>query len=375
MTEAEGKVKIIASQLTRARNTVGLSSPEAASRLNVTETVLSSWEMGREFPDAEELYEIATIYRRPIAYFYEETKEEKTPLDLRKGKGIPGSINTKIKEGLRQFEQYCELQWELEEVMNKKRTVDIGSATLEDDVEILANTERERLNYIGGCKNSFKLLRRRFNEHGIKVFGLSLPEELDGASLWHKTYGPAILINLTFSQPRAFFTLAHEYSHLMLLVKDNNEVSVLCDLNDELKIEHFCNRSASAFLVPFIEFKTYLRDKQLKSADYYNVNLLTNIAHDFKVSRHVIAIRLEEIKEVEKGFYWRIKDQLKEVKPPYTRRGKEWKRKKEKIFGDYYTNLALEAYKVGNLTYSSLSKHMDLRLGQLGELLKAESVN
>jgi Zn-dependent peptidase ImmA (M78 family)/DNA-binding XRE family transcriptional regulator len=375
MTEAEGKVKIVASQLTRGRNAVGLSSAEAANRLNVSEIVLSSWEQGRESPDAEELYEIATIYRRPIAYFYEETKEERTPLDLRKGKVIPGVIDTKIKEGLRQFEQYCELQWELEEVMNKKRIIDIGTATLEDNIESLANAERDRLKYVGGRKNSFRLLRRRCNEHGIKVFGLSLPEELDGASLWHKTYGPAILINLTFSQPRTFFTLAHEYSHLMLLAKDSNEVSVLCDLNDELKIEQYCNRFASAFLIPFLEFKTYLHERNLRLMDYYNVDTLATVAHDFKISRHVVAIRLEEIEEVERGFYWRIKDQLKEVKPPHFGRSKEWKRKKEKIFGDYYTNLALEAYKRGNLTYSSLSKHMDLRLGQLGELLKAESLN
>lgn len=375
MSEIEGKAQIIASQLMRARNAIGLSSVEASNRLNIDDVILNAWEEGREFPDAEELYEIATVYRRPIVYFYEETKEERMPLDLRMGKGTPGYINSKIREGLRQFEQYCELQWELEEVMNKKRTVDVVSATLDDDLESLASTIREKLEYFGGRRNNFKRLRRIFNEHGIKVFGLSLPEEIDGASLWHETYGPAILINITFSQPRTFFTLAHEYSHLMLFAKDKAESSVLCDLNDELKVERFCNRFASAFLIPIQEFKTYLHERYLNVANFYDINVLSDIAHDFKVSRHVVAIRLEELGVVDKGFYWKIKDQLKEVKPPFTRRGKEWKRKKEKIFGEYYTNLALDAYKLGNLTNASLSKHMDLRLSQLGELLKAESVN
>jgi Zn-dependent peptidase ImmA (M78 family) len=161
----------------------------------------------------------------------------------------------------------------------------------------------------------------------------------------------------------------------MLFAKDKAESSVLCDLNDELKVERFCNRFASAFLIPIQEFKTYLHERYLNVANFYDINVLSDIAHDFKVSRHVVAIRLEELGVVDKGFYWKIKDQLKEVKPPFTRRGKEWKRKKEKIFGEYYTNLALDAYKLGNLTNASLSKHMDLRLSQLGELLKAESVN
>jgi Zn-dependent peptidase ImmA (M78 family) len=161
----------------------------------------------------------------------------------------------------------------------------------------------------------------------------------------------------------------------MLFAKDRTNSSVLCDLNDEIKVERFCNRFASAFVIPILEFKTYLRERYSNISSFYDVNVLADIAHDFKVSRHVVAIRLEEIGEVDEGFYWKIKDQLKEVKPPFTRRGKEWKRKKEKIFGEYYTNLALEAYKHGNLTHASLSKHMDLRLSQLGELLKAESVN
>ncbi len=101
MAEVERKAQIKPSQLVRAREAIGLSKAEAARRLNIEELTLSAWEEGRAFPDAEELYEITVAYRRPLAFFFEETLEERMPLDLRVGKGIiPGYISGKIKEGI-----------------------------------------------------------------------------------------------------------------------------------------------------------------------------------------------------------------------------------------------------------------------------------
>ncbi len=376
MSEENEKVQIKASQLLHARESIGLSLEEAARRLNVDEQTLHSWEEEATYPDSEKLYELAIAYRRPIAYFFEETVEERMPLDLRGGIGIiPGVISSMIREGLRQFEIYCEFQWELEMILDKAISVDIDSAKLDDDPESLSSRVRQRIGYPGGRRNSFPRLRRILNEHGIKVFGLSLPQEIDGAALWHTKYGPAILVNLSVAPQRRFFTLAHEYAHLMLMAHEKKQTSVLCNLSDEDKIEHFCNRIAAALLVPRDEFKTYLRDKGLRQSDFFDIDVLTNVAHDFKVSRHVIAIRLEETKEADQGFYWKIKDQLQELRPRFYGRKKEWKRKKEDVFGNHYTKLALEAFKSDRLTRASLSRHMDLRLSQVEGLLKSTYVD
>ncbi len=370
--EENERAEIRPSQLSRARESLGLSIAEAARRLNIDERILRFWEEGTTHPDAEELYEIAVAYRRPIVFFFEEITEEPMPLDLRSGPGIvSGVISGRIRECLRQFETYCEFQWELEVVLDEVTTVDIESATLNDDPEFTASKARQRIGYPGGRRNSFPKLRQILNEHGVKVFGLPLPEEMDGAALWHKRYGPAILVNLHGAPQRGLFTLAHEYVHLMLLSHEKIEIPVLCNLSDEIRIERFCNRLAAAFLVPKDEFKTYLLEKGLKHSDFYNLDVLLNIAHDFKISRHVIAIRLGEIGEAAPDFYTEIKNQLQELKPRYARRKKEWKRKKENILGNYYTKLALEAFKSGCLTTASLSRHMDLRLGQVEELLKS----
>lgn len=373
MPEENEKVQIKSSQLLNARKSIGLSLKEAARRLNIDKQTLHSWEDGATYPDSEQLYEIAEAYRRPIAYFFEETVEERMPLDLRGGAGvIPGVISNMIREGLRQFEIYCELQWELEMVLDKAISIDIDSATLDDDPESLASRVRQRIGYPGGRRNSFPRLRRILSECGIKVFGLPLPQEIDGAALWHTKYGPAILVNLSAVLQRRFFTLAHEYAHLMLIAHGGELTPIICNLNDEDKIEHFCNRLAAAFLVPRDEFKMYLRDIGLRQRDFFDIDVLTSVAHDFKVSRHVIAIRLEETKEADKGFYWKIKDQLQELRPQQFRgRKKEWKRKKEDIFGNHYTKLALEAFKSGRFTHASLSRYMDLRLGQVEGLLKS----
>lgn len=374
MNTGNERAQIINSQLIKARESIGLSRKEAANRLNVDEVTLDSWEKGANYPDAETLYDIAVTYKRPVAYFFEVTLDEPAPIDLRVGPGIsPGIMSYKMGEAIRQFEAYCESQWELEVILGKIVSVDIGSASLDDNVEVLSAKIKQKIGYPGGHRNSFARLRQILNKHGIKVFGLLIAEEIDGAAWWHGEYGPSILINLRAAIQRRLFTLAHEYSHLMLLSQENMEVPILCNLNDQHKIERFCSQFAASFLIPSDEFKTYLLDNNLNKPDFYNFDILWQIASYFKVSRDVIAIRLEEMRKVPQGFYQEAKKQWPELPQYYHGRKKEWKRKKEDFLGNYYTKLALEAFNSGRLTSAALARHMDLRHTQLTELLKSTS--
>lgn len=62
--------EIFARQFQEARKEKGLSQHEAADRLGVSRTVISSWETGRASPLLERLDDIAAVFEKPIAYFF-----------------------------------------------------------------------------------------------------------------------------------------------------------------------------------------------------------------------------------------------------------------------------------------------------------------
>lgn len=52
------------------RATSGLSSVEAAAAVGVTARTVRNWERGLSVPNAEQLFQLARIYRTPVNEFY-----------------------------------------------------------------------------------------------------------------------------------------------------------------------------------------------------------------------------------------------------------------------------------------------------------------
>ncbi|WPD17983.1 XRE family transcriptional regulator [Thermaerobacter composti] len=62
----------LSARLRRARARAGLSQQEVASKLNVTQQAVSSWESGTRRPDPDVLVQLAKLYRVPVSYLLGE---------------------------------------------------------------------------------------------------------------------------------------------------------------------------------------------------------------------------------------------------------------------------------------------------------------
>jgi Zn-dependent peptidase ImmA (M78 family) len=125
------------------------------------------------------------------------------------------------------------------------------SRCLQDElvqIEAIAEQERHRLQL--GIEPIADLVTV-VEEAGLRVAGADLPkEDVDGAFLFVPEYNSAVaLINLTKPPMRQYFTLAHEYGHL-LLHRNRTEVVEHDIFRSNVPEERQVNAFAAAFLMP-----------------------------------------------------------------------------------------------------------------------------
>lgn len=198
---------------------------------------------------------------------------------------------------------------------------------------------------------------------GVAVFQLPLAKDnLRGFSIIDEEL-PIIVIKRGSEPSTAkIFTLFHEVGHLLL------KESGICDmgLNNQQKIEKWCNSFASEILVPTTELlqneivKKYKSEnkKEWTSAD------LIKIGNQFFVGRLVILRKLYDLKLTTKLYY---EEKLKSWNKPSFGRAKEPKGRdipqeivKER--GKTFISLAFDAYRQNKINIKELSDYLGAKL-------------
>jgi transcriptional regulator with XRE-family HTH domain len=83
------KSQIIGFKLRKARIDKGLSQQEVGAMLGISHAAIGSYERGRLRISVDLIAEFATIYERPISYFFEEDAEMVKKYEEYKSKVVP----------------------------------------------------------------------------------------------------------------------------------------------------------------------------------------------------------------------------------------------------------------------------------------------
>jgi len=164
------------------------------------------------------------------------------------------------------------------------------------------------------------------------------------------------------------FTLLHEWAHLLI-----KHPGLVCDFRGQAKganIERFANKFAAEILVPRMEFESYLKQKDLfVKRSRWGDALIDEIRRDFKVSRDVIAILLEEMGLANRGFY-RDKRASWDLRKPFfrgftgSRRGRTKAAIRLSEIGRPVANLMSVAYENGAISKLNLAEILDMKVEQ-----------
>lgn len=177
----------------------------------------------------------------------------------------------------------------------------VGSASLENDIEQLAQSIKETLglnsNWNKKNPDTFKTLREAISSIGILVMqngvvGSNNNRVLDvtefRAFVLIDKYVPLIFLNATDSYNAKIFSLCHELVHIWLGINElyNDNFSSNQLFNNE-KLETFCNEVAAELLLPLKNIQTvYSNEYDV----YKNIELLSK---EFSISELVVCIRLK----------------------------------------------------------------------------------
>jgi Zn-dependent peptidase ImmA (M78 family)/transcriptional regulator with XRE-family HTH domain len=282
---------VIHERLRYAREKAGLTQQEVCQQSGVGASSLSEFEGGKREPRLAQLQKLARLYRRSIAFFFEEGP---LPVEVVLWRRKPASPTAEqiVAKFLRLCEQYHHVEvWCGEKVGRDLPWAKGDAATYSfGDAEDLACNVRIELGL--GDRPGPNLLRVLEEVYGVKVFHMRLEASGCAACSASDTFGLAVLLNSTDVPSRRNFDLGHELFHLLtwrIFRKVSDQDSIVADEREEA----IANAFAGHLLMPTEPIRRtvnpLIQEKRL------SLSAVSDIARQFDVSLGAILRRLKDV--------------------------------------------------------------------------------
>ena len=244
----------LASRIKEARASSNLTQEQVAKALNLPRTAIVQIESGNRSVSTLELAELAKLFGRPIASFFEaaqQIEEEDVLVALFRAAQVEGQETPWQVEVSRYLGIY-RAGVELEKLLDRPGHAGPPTYDLSEPDRIMeaveqgnhvAEQERRRL---GLGHNPIADLSELINGQNVWASGADLPNDMSGLFLRHHSIGLCILVNFGHPRARKRFSYAHEYAHALLDRKQTATVSL------EGNRSHFCEVRANAFAASFL---------------------------------------------------------------------------------------------------------------------------
>lgn len=370
-----------------ARESVGVTLSDAATRAGVSVERLEAWESGEAEPTVAKLRALAKLYQRPLSVFF--LPKPPTTFDaMRDFRRLPGSADHTWSRALhkvyrRALEQQVVVA-ELMEADGETPAAALPRATLDMPPEEAGGLAREALGVT--LRQQFSWLKpeesfagwmeavERVGVYVLRTSDVAL-EEMRGFSIATGSV-PIIVVN-ALDWPRGqSFSLLHEFAHLML------REGGLCDLLEPdsgqgVRVEAWCNAVAAATLMPASAFldNEVLRPPGVRSWDD---EVLSQLSGRWGASREAVVRRLVTLNRATMAFYMQKRAEYQEA---YARMREEERLRRRQSRGGPppyrmtvrdrgrpYVRLVLDAYQRDQITPSSVSNLLSLKLKHLAAL-------
>lgn len=318
MPEQAQHIPVNPALLRWARDTAGLSLPEAARRAKIEplkgrkdkpartpEERLAAWEAGEVPPTLGQLEALAKVYYRPLVTFFLSTPPERVaPLADFRTVQHPSVETPEFAALKRRVFQLHRTLRAIAEDEQAEALPYVGSCTMQGGVPATVEAIRRTLGIEPVAEGSrspddaFRSLRDKAQTAGVYVVLMGdlgnyrskvEPEEFRGIAL-ADPLAPLVVINNYDVEVARPFTLAHEVAHIFLGSTGVSNQHLLAAQGAHARVEQFCNAVAAELLVP----ERLLRPAWSKQRGEPKDNV-KRLVRQFGVSEEVIARRLRDI--------------------------------------------------------------------------------
>ena len=321
--------EVLGQRLKEARENVRLTQEAAAEQLGCDRTALIKMEKGTRSITSTELARLASLYRRDMTELLANTALQEDPFTILgriTENAAPDTSSTlttaidRLKEAVRlegflgaphrahppiyQFDVPCDYDAAIDQGKEaatlERRRLGLGSNAIPDVAEVIA-------------------------AQGIWTAAVPLPPQTSGLFVSHARYGLAIFVNQYHRRARRRFSYAHEYAHALLDRTRSAEPTTAA--NAKTLTEKRANAFASEFLMPAdgvadalermgkggtsrasswtydIFTDDYVHDEIRHEASALRISVydVAFLAHEFRVSYEMAAIRLKDLECIRKS--------------------------------------------------------------------------
>lgn len=361
-----------------ARNRIGLSEEEAAKKVPVKVERLIAWEANEASPTVNQARKLAKIYDRPFLEFfaaevpviedvalapdYRLHRDVPTPRDEAVRADIQGWAETQRLNALDLLEMLGDAPPALPQVL---------ASTIDEPTENAAERAREAIGFtvqeqIDLPTNDKRLipdrLRVRMSDAGILVLKRSDIKKLGMRGMCLYSVPLPIIVYGNEAPGAQAFTLAHELGHVA--IQSSGVSGPAATLNSGERVEDWCNRFASDFLIPRSVLADIWPQPDRQLAQVSDEQLY-EIARRFGVSPHAMLVRLVSLEYVAPAYYWEVKrSQFLQEEVEYTAplmRAAYYGSRYKNSLGNFYTGLVLEAWGTGAISGHNAAEFLGIK--------------
>ena len=290
-----------------ARQAGNVPVEDLARSAGVTVDAVRSWESGASKPTLNQVRAIAKHLKRPLATFFLAVPPDDPPL-------IP-DFRTVHNQGGGAYSAELTLELRRARYLQSRFSEELGSThpgwrsqllhfLADDDPVVCAAQVRERIGVslpdqmrFNADDYGLKDWRSALYHAGVLTYGFRLDrDEALGFAITHDV-APLAGFNLGGAPAQRVFTLIHELGHLCLgvsAVSDSPAAAADGNVFDIRRVETFCNRFASAFLLPPGEEQMGRAVDELSSDQVEDIEAISKVARRLRVSKYVVLHRMIE---------------------------------------------------------------------------------
>jgi Zn-dependent peptidase ImmA (M78 family)/transcriptional regulator with XRE-family HTH domain len=257
-------LKELGQRLRKLRESRGYTQEEIAAVLGIPRSSVVQMESGNRSVDSIELMKLAgKLGFDPKDLFAEDFSEQRDSVTalFRAEPGV--ATDKKLSQAISKWSGLCRqftdlerlvgadrsfvspVRYEMPEPRNKWEAIQQGT--------VVADQERNRLKLGTGPVPE---LPEIIEGQGVRVGSLPLDDSVSGLFLADEKIGLSVLVNSGQSEQRQLFSFAHEYSHLLF---DRERKGIISRLDDrEENTEVRANSFAAAFLMPESGIREFL---------------------------------------------------------------------------------------------------------------------
>lgn len=339
------KIEIYPERLKELREIAGYMPEDVAKKLRIPLNKFLRIEKDGKVTPAQ-LKKLAKLYRMPTAAFFsEKIPKIEIPVDYRinRDRKLTPEVFVAIRRAKYLLEQ-------IKEISQKRSNIP------EISTENPKITAKELRKYIGieiaknkSAREIYEYYKEKIEEKlNVLVMEYPLSDDVRGFSIYSDL--SAIVLNESDDYPIKLFSLFHELAHLIR--RESGICSV--ELEQEEKVEKFCNEFSAEFLVPEEKLMEEVKSKRLEEEKE-----VKKIAKKFGVSVEVIMLRLLSQRLISSERYKEFKEKFKKDK--IIKKGrKDWEKTYINRCGNFAISEVSRAYKNGEITFYEAMRILDL---------------